>query len=43
MAKAKRDNPNIPEKPNAIAGWCVMGATDEVIDTNLGVFNQWKK
>ena len=43
MAKVKWDNPDIPDKPNAIAGWCVMEATDEEIDTNLGVFNQWEK
>ena len=37
MAKAKQDNPDIPEKLDAIAGWCVMGATGEEIDTNLAV------
>ena len=25
MAKIKGDNPDIPDKPNAIAGWCVIG------------------
>ncbi|HDZ25065.1 MAG TPA: helix-turn-helix domain-containing protein [Candidatus Aminicenantes bacterium] len=43
----KWDTLNIPDKLDAISGWCVMGATDEEIYTNLGVgkttFNKWKK
>jgi len=46
MAIEKWDKLNIPDKLDAIAGWCIMGATDEEIYTNLGVgkttFNRWK-
>jgi len=46
VAIEKWEKLNIPDKLDAIAGWCIMGATDEEIYTNLGVgkttFNRWK-
>jgi len=40
MAKQSGAIQNIPDK---LAGWCVIGPTDEEIDANFGVFNQWEK
>jgi len=46
VAIEKWEKLNIPDKLDAIAGWCIMGATDKEIYTNLGVgkttFNRWK-
>ncbi len=43
MAKGKWDNPDIPDKPNAIAGWCVMGAADERNRHQFGRFQSMEK